>query len=341
MKKTVNWLITISLGIIFLLIWLRIVDWEQLIHYFQQISIGKGILFSFFYLLAYFFRSLRWCIILRPIKKIPVTKIFPIFMTGMLVNYLIPVRAGELVKSLLLKSKFKIRIANSLPTVLIDKIFDLLPILLILFLIPLLSLKISVFLQIIILILLGIFSVFVFFLYFSINHKKKSIFILGKILFFIPITLRAKVDDFIKRFVDGITIFEGRLIPFFLMILITFLAVFSEAYFIYSIFIIFGASISYAKILFGYTLMNLTYILPTPPAQIGSNQFMWTVIFSFALGIEENLTGAAVTFSHLLTAAIICGIGIISFLLLKISYHDLLISNIKVEENYESKSKNA
>jgi uncharacterized membrane protein YbhN (UPF0104 family) len=86
----------------------------------------------------------------------------------------------------------------------------------------------------------------------------------------------------------------------------------------------FGAEISYLKILFGYTLMNLTYILPTPPAQIGSNQFMWVLIFGFALGINENLTAAAVTFSHLLTSIWIFGIGAISLLALKIKFTEIV-----------------
>jgi uncharacterized protein (TIRG00374 family) len=108
---------------------------------------------------------------------------------------------------------------------------------------------------------------------------------------------------------------------------LTLLAVLSEAIYIYALFRSFGAEVSYLKILFGYTLMNLTYILPTPPAQIGSNQFMWVLIFSFALGVNENLTSAAVTFSHLLTSICIFAVGIISLVALKINLSQLLQNN--------------
>jgi len=74
----------------------------------------------------------------------------------------------------------------------------------------------------------------------------------------------------------------------------------------------------------GYTLMNLTYILPTPPAQIGSNQFMWVLIFSFGLGADRNLTSAAVIVSHILTSLMIFVMGYLSMLLLKLKFTDVL-----------------
>ena len=78
--------------------------------------------------------------------------------------------------------------------------------------------------------------------------------------------------------------------------------------------------------------MNLTYILPTPPAQIGSNQFMWVLIFSFALGVNKNLTSAAVTFSHLLTSIWIFIVSAISFLALKLNFLEVVFQKKQNEE---------
>jgi len=122
---------------------------------------------------------------------------------------------------------------------------------------------------------------------------------------------------------------HGRFLENCLVYLLTLFAVLSEAIYIYAVFRAFGSEVSYMKILFGYTLMNLTYILPTPPAQIGSNQFMWVLIFSFALGVNENLTSAAVTFSHLLTSIWILLTGGISLVVLKINLNQLLQHNNK------------
>ncbi len=37
--------------------------------------------------------------------------------------------------------------------------------------------------------------------------------------------------------------------------------------------------------LFGYTLINLSYAIPQPPAQLGSNEWMMIIIFSIGFGL--------------------------------------------------------
>jgi glycosyltransferase 2 family protein len=321
MKKI---LFLLLVGIIFLFIWLKIVDFPKLFAYFENVSLGKGILFSFFYLLAYFFRSLRWRLILQPVKKMSILRAYATYMIGLFVNYLIPIRAGEIAKAALLKTKYKVRMSYSLPSIFLDKVFDLLPILLILLLIPFLSIQLNSFLRGVIGLLLLIWIFFFLFLFFSIYQQKKAIKLLHKSLPLCPQKFRTRTSDFFHHFVSGLSVLKGNFLLTVFILIFTFLAVFSEAIFIYSLFLLFGSTISFPAILFGYTLMNLTYILPTPPAQIGSNQFMWTVIFSFALGVNENLTGAVVMFSHLITALFIILIGLLSFLYMHLSYFEVI-----------------
>jgi uncharacterized protein (TIRG00374 family) len=320
-------LFLLFLGLIFLFIWLKIVNLPQLFAYFRDISVSKGILFSFFYLLAYFFRSLRWRLIMFPIKKLSVFSAFLIYMIGLFFNYLIPIRAGEVAKAALLKTKYQLRFSHTLPTIFLDKLFDLMPILLILLLIPILAIQLTHFLQGVIALLLFIWLLFFMFLFFAIYHQTKAIALLHRLMPLCPHQFREKLSDFFSHFVHGLSILRGKHFMNSMIMLLTICAVFSEAFFIYSLFLLFGATISFPAILFGYTLMNLTYILPTPPAQIGSNQFMWTIIFSFALGVNENLTGAVVTFSHLLTAFIIIFTGILAILGMRLSYKEILKFN--------------
>jgi glycosyltransferase 2 family protein len=332
MKNKYNWISGIILGAIFLVAWLKIVNWEEFISYFKSFDLKYALLFSFFYLLAYFLRSLRWRVILAPIYKMGVWESFTLFMSGLLINYLIPVRAGELAKSIILKKKKDVRISASLPSIFIDKMADLFPILLIMILVPLIAVRLNLTLKIIIILLFFVFLIFIGFLFFAINHRSKAIKILHFFLKFFPMKLRSKFEDFFMNFVDGMAIMQGRIWDNILIYFLTLLAVFSEAIYILAVFKAFGSEITYPQILFGYTLMNLTYILPTPPAQIGSNQFMWVLIFSFALGIDKNLTSAAVTFSHLLTSLWIFGAGAISLLALNISLKEIVRRN-KLEVN--------
>ncbi|MDP8200929.1 MAG: lysylphosphatidylglycerol synthase transmembrane domain-containing protein [Candidatus Tenebribacter burtonii] len=328
-KNSLNWLVGIVLGVIFLLAWIRIVNWQEFLSYFREFDLKMVLIFSIFYLFAYFLRSLRWRIILKPIYKMGLMESFSIFMSGMLINYLIPIRAGEIAKSVILKTRENVKISDSLPSIFIDKLTDLFPIIFIMILIPLVSVKLNSALYIIIGLLFLIFLLFLAFLFFAVNHKDKAIKILKLFLKLIPKRYRKKIEDFFINFVNGMAIMQGRLAENCLVYILTLLAVLSEAIYIYAVFRSFGSEISYLKILFGYTLMNLTYILPTPPAQIGSNQFMWVLIFSFALGVNENLTSAAVTFSHLLTSIWILLTSGISLIALKINLNQLLKNNNK------------
>lgn len=323
-KDKINWLLGISLGIIFLIAWIHIVDWHEFVSYFEEFRLTYVVFFSIFYIIAYFFRSWRWKIIMKPIFKMTFYESFRLFMTGLMVNYLIPVRAGELSKSLILKNKHNVRISKSLPTVFLDKITDLFPIIIIMILIPQISIQLNVTLKLIISALLLIFLLFIGFLFFAVSHKKKATSFLHSLLKILPLKYRRKLEDFFTNFVEGMGIMRNRIADNIKVYLLTILAVFSEAIYIYAVFHAFGSTISYPKILFGYTLMNLTYILPTPPAQIGSNQFMWVLIFGYALGANENLTSAAVTFSHLLTTIWIFLIGVISLITLKLNFYEIV-----------------
>jgi len=327
MKKHLNWILTTTIGLILLYAWFKIIDWTQMKLFFQKIHIIRASLFSIFYISAYFIRSFRWKIIIRPIVRISIISAFKIFFSGLLVNYLIPIRAGEVLKSFILKSKNNIPISKSFPSVFLDKFFDLFPIILIILSIPLLALKLNTFLLIVILVILLIFLIFSGFLYFSISHKNISYNWINHMIKVLPRKFQNKAQQLGYNFIEGLAILNNRVLDTIYILFLTILAILSEAYFIFLIFIEFGASISYLEILFGYTLMNLTYILPTPPAQIGTNQFMWILIFSFTLGIDENLTGAAVTFSHAITAFIILIIGTISLFSLNIKIRDILTLN--------------
>jgi len=246
------------------------------------------------------------------------------FYSGLLINYLIPVRAGEISKSLILKNKNSVPISKSLPSVFIDKLCDLFPILVVLIMIPLINVTLSKLLIWVISALLAIFLLFWAFFLLIVLKKDKSIEYFGILTKIFPFKYRERINLFFTNFLHGMEIMQGRRTDYLKLYSLTLIAVFLEVLYVYSVFTSFGAEVTYWQILFGYTLMNLTYILPTPPAQLGSNQFMWVVIFSFALQIDKDLTSAAVTFSHLLTSIIIFAAGFISLLVIRLNFSEIV-----------------
>ncbi len=69
-------------------------------------------------------RSWRWHYTLREIKNVPTVRLFPLVCIGYFGNNVYPFRAGELLRSVVLKGTEKIPISSSLATVLIERIFD-------------------------------------------------------------------------------------------------------------------------------------------------------------------------------------------------------------------------
>ena len=59
-----------------------------------------------------------------------------------------------------------------------------------------------------------------------------------------------------------------------------------------------GVTVSLLVVLYGYTLFNLSFILPSPPGQVGSNELIGLLIFSGVFRVNRTGVGAMFLFSH-------------------------------------------
>ncbi|HWV24967.1 MAG TPA: lysylphosphatidylglycerol synthase transmembrane domain-containing protein [Thermomicrobiales bacterium] len=70
-------------------------------------------------------RALRWKILLRPLTTEPSTRsLLPIVIVGFTANNVLPLRAGELVRSLMLDRRHHVRKTSALATIAVERIFD-------------------------------------------------------------------------------------------------------------------------------------------------------------------------------------------------------------------------
>lgn len=70
-------------------------------------------------------RAIRWRILLRPLTSEPTARsLFPIVIVGFTANNVLPLRAGELVRSLMLDRRHHVRKTSALATIAIERIFD-------------------------------------------------------------------------------------------------------------------------------------------------------------------------------------------------------------------------
>lgn len=76
------------------------------------------------YFVAVWVRTWRWYYMLRPIKAISLSRLFPIVTIGYMGNNIYPARAGEVLRSYVLKQQEDVSISASLATVIVERIFD-------------------------------------------------------------------------------------------------------------------------------------------------------------------------------------------------------------------------
>lgn len=76
------------------------------------------------YFVAVAARTWRWHYLLRHLKPIPLRELFPMVVIGYMGNNIYPARAGEVLRSYVLKRRDGVSISSSLATVFIERIFD-------------------------------------------------------------------------------------------------------------------------------------------------------------------------------------------------------------------------
>jgi len=70
------------------------------------------------------FAALRWHVLLRTTKNVPVSRIWPINMIGFMANNVLPLRAGEALRIYQLGAQEKISRSGILATLFVERIFD-------------------------------------------------------------------------------------------------------------------------------------------------------------------------------------------------------------------------
>ncbi|MGR3319509.1 MAG: lysylphosphatidylglycerol synthase transmembrane domain-containing protein [Candidatus Anammoxibacter sp.] len=77
-------------------------------------------------LLAYVLRAMRWQSLISPIKKISLINLFSAISIGYMANHILPARIGEIIRPAMIGKKENIKITSALTTVVLERIFDLL-----------------------------------------------------------------------------------------------------------------------------------------------------------------------------------------------------------------------
>ena len=76
------------------------------------------------YFASFYFRSLRWRFLLRPFAETTTARLYPVVIVGYMANNLLPLRAGEFVRSYYLSRREPVSSVTALATIVVERVFD-------------------------------------------------------------------------------------------------------------------------------------------------------------------------------------------------------------------------
>lgn len=302
---------------VLIFIWSRFVDLQQIFSILKKVNLtllGPVLLFM---LASPVIRAIRLQIFLAEIKKIKLVDL--IFLNGaaMMLNFFIPIRAGEVVKGIYLNTNYQLPLGKSVVWIFMDRFVDFLAVLLLaailFFLVPT-ALSITFIIIITVILIIALFLTYL--MVFRANFAR----ILFKFLrhFLIVSFVKIYFDNFTNFVLESFAILKRHPKDLGLMIAVTIMAYAADAGIWYFTFMALGVNLSFLKMYLGQLLSALTYLIPAAPGYVGSAEASGLLILSGVFGIAPNLASAMTVLFHITSAIFILIFGLISIYSLKI-----------------------
>lgn len=312
-----------ALGLVLIFIWSRFVNVSEIFANLSKVNIVYlGPVFLFM-LLSPLLRAVRLKIFLSEIKKIKLLDL--IFLNGaaMMLNFFIPVRAGEILKGIYLNTNYKLPLGKSVIWIFIDRFVDFL---VVLFMASVLFFIVPTSLSIIFIIIIMVILTTALLLSYVIVHERNFAQNLFNFLRHLLVLRSIKIyfDKFSNFILDSFSILNRYPKDLGLMIGFTVLAYAADAAIWYFTFISLGANQNFFKMYLGQVLSALTYLVPAAPGYVGSAEASGLLILSGVFGIKPNLASAMIVLFHVLSAIFVLIFGLISIYSLKINVVFLL-----------------
>lgn len=225
-------------------------------------------------------RTWRWHYMLRALKPIPLRRLFPTVTMSYMGNNVFPARAGELLRAYVLKKDDDVSMSASLATILVERIFDGLVMLLFVFLtlptVPDLDPDLR---RMVVLASLVFFGALVVFLALASNPLTARKLYSGLIERLVPANYREKTLSLADRFMEGLVgLRRGRdLAMIFFTSTVVWLLETVKYWFVMHAF---NFTVSFFALMLMNGLANLALTIPAAPGGIGP--FDWAGIETLA-----------------------------------------------------------
>jgi glycosyltransferase 2 family protein len=262
----------IVISIVFIYLAVRGLDLEKVGHYLRQANywwIVPGVLV---YFVGIWVRTWRWHYLLRPVKVIPLYRLFPLVCIGYFGNNVYPARAGEVIRAFLLRGFENVPVSTSLATIIVERVFDgLVMLLFVFFALPFVGAAHipPIYRVTIIVASVAFFAALAFFLWMVYDQHRAARIWHWFLERLIPARFREPLDGFYERFMAGLAFLRsGRdmLMVFFTSIIIWLLETVKYWFVMHA----FKFTVSFIGLMLMNGVVNLTTTLPSAPGYIGT-----------------------------------------------------------------------
>jgi uncharacterized protein (TIRG00374 family) len=286
-----RWQILLGVAISVFFVWfaLRGLELSQVLGYLRTADYWWLLPGIAIYFVAVWARTWRWHYLLRPVKSIPLIRLFPIVCIGYFGNNVYPARAGEVFRAIALRATEQVSISTSLATIIIERVFDgLVMLLFVFFALPFVgSEHIPPFYRTTIVLASLLFgAALLVFLWMAMDRARA----MSVYHFFadrlIPARFRAPLDGFYERFLAGLAFLRSP--RDVLMVFATSVVIWlTETVKYWFVMHAFAFSVSFIGLMLMNGVVNLTTTLPSAPGYIGTFEIGARVLE--ALGVDYGL----------------------------------------------------
>jgi len=323
-SNTLKMIVGLLIGLLILGSWLGFVGFEETLTTLITVTPSSAILATLAWVISMALRGWKWHSILISTHQVPILVSERVYWVSSFLNVLFPFRVGELARSLFLKRLVDMSVSASLPTVLVDRLYSIAVILIGLLFLPLTSFQMRADTERgaanpgtlgirwgIAIIAAGFFAVLVF-LFFLRNQKPRLLGLGRRVLFFLPENLGKRLLGFLDATIDGMQLVRTDANSVLALLALSLVVLFADALKDHFVLGAFGLEVPVIVCFFGVCITNLAFILPSPPGNIGSNEWYATLVYSTGFGYNGAQVAGGALFGHVMTTLVVATGGALS-----------------------------
>ncbi len=195
--------IGLAVSLIFIALFLYGTNFQEIGESFADANYLLAFLSLPVYFLAAWFRTLRWRYLLRSLTTASTARLYPVVIIGFMANNIIPARVGELVRAYILRERERVTMSASLGTIVVDRLFDGLTLLLFLILAGLFA-TVSSQLRTLAIVMAALFGVGLVIMYVLASSQARSRWAVDVVVSLSPRRLKGRVEEVAASFLEGL-----------------------------------------------------------------------------------------------------------------------------------------